>query len=74
MTTLQPERIAEPLSDDAYLASAPGDDKVYLITWGEKKLIEDQSTMSLCGFDKTKIVVDPSILSLPDGYPIGVKA
>ena len=49
---------------------APGDDKIYLVDQGVRRLIPDPTTYNNLFRDWNGIVQDPLILDIPEGRPV----
>jgi hypothetical protein len=71
--TFDKSKISEPLSEYTHLGRIPGDPRVYLITWGQRRPIEDDATFAKCRFDASKIRESADYINLPEGDIIGLK-
>ena len=61
-----------PLSNGAVLVSAEGDDKVYLVDRGVRRLVGSDELFEKYGFNRKKIAVVPPLVleSVPAGRPL----
>jgi hypothetical protein len=55
------------------LGRIPNDPRVYLITWGQRRPIEDDETFAKCKFDASKIRESADYINLPEGEIIGLR-